>query len=328
MKKTNLIFIILFTFLIINCDRKTEKKEKIEDKMVYPDVSFNEDSAYSYVAKQVSFGPRVPGTKAHLDCAKWLFEKMSEYTKDVKIQNFDAVLYNNKTVKGKNIIASFNSNSKKRILFGAHWDSRPYADHDPDTKNHNTPIDGANDGASGVGVLIEIARQLSLKQPNVGIDIIFFDVEDYGEPQGVQSTKEDNWCLGSQFWAKNPHIAGYNAYYGILLDMVGGKNAQFTKEGTSMHFAADFVNKIWKIANDLGYSSYFINYESPAITDDHLYINKIAKIPMIDIIEHSRATEHGFNVNWHTLNDNIKNIDKNTLSVVGKVCLTAIYIEK
>eukprot|EP00825_Cyclidium_porcatum_P021229 TRINITY_DN23737_c0_g1_i2.p3 TRINITY_DN23737_c0_g1~~TRINITY_DN23737_c0_g1_i2.p3 ORF type:complete len:174 (+),score=13.52 TRINITY_DN23737_c0_g1_i2:413-934(+) len=123
----------------------------------------------------------------------------------------------------KNIIASFNPDKKSRILLASHWDSRPYADHDPNKENHKTPIDGANDGASGVGILIEVARQLSIKKPELGVDIVFWDIEDYGEPQGTETGKEDTWCIGTQHWAKNPHKQGYSARFGILLDMVGGK---------------------------------------------------------------------------------------------------------
>lgn len=131
----------------------------------------------------------------------------------------------------------------------AHWDTRPWADNDADEKNHHTPILGANDGASGVGALLEIARLVNQQQPELGIDIIFLDAEDYGTPQFYEGKhKEEAWCLGSQYWSRNPHVQGYNARFGILLDMVGGENSVFLKEGYSEEFAPDINKKVWKAA--------------------------------------------------------------------------------
>lgn len=309
-----------------NNPKTDEPKSTQEATMESP--AFDGDSAFAFVAAQTAFGPRVPGTKAHTECATWMVNKLKSYTQNVIEQDFKARLWDGKTANGKNIIAVFNPENKVRILLSAHWDSRPYADHDADAKNHKTPIDGANDGASGVGVLIEIARQLSIKNPGIGVDIVLFDLEDWGEPQDTQTEQEDNWCLGSQHWSRTPHVAGYKARFGILLDMVGAANAEFAKEGTSMYYASDFVAKVWGIANQLGFSNYFVDRKSNGITDDHLYINKIASIPTIDIIQHDPSTQSGFNQHWHTLNDNIGNINKETLSAVGKVCLAVIYQEK
>ena len=237
-------------------------------------ADFNVDSAYIYIAQQVALGPRVPNTPAHKACADYLIEKMHGFCDTLIVQDFTVKAYNGTLLNGKNIIGSFRPELTSRILLGAHWDSRPYADHDPNPANRRTPIDGANDGASGIGVLMEIARQLSLKNPEIGVDIIFFDVEDYGAPQDDENSYQGEfWCLGSQYWAKNQHIQNYKARYGILLDMVGGKNAVFTREGTSNYFAPDILNKVWNIAMKLGYTAYFKNIETPPITDDHLYIN-------------------------------------------------------
>lgn len=325
----NLLLILVMILFFSSCNNGKKPIENDDNNVVKIEApAFDADSAYFFVSKQVSFGPRVPGTKAHAECADWLENKMKEYTQDVIVQNFKAQVYNGTVFSSKNIIASFNSDKKSRILLGAHWDTRPYADHDPNPDNHKTPIDGANDGASGVGVLIEVARQLSIKKPELGIDIIFWDIEDYGEPQGTETGKEDTWCLGSQHWAKNPHKQGYTARYGVLLDMVGGKNAQFAKEGSSMYYAPDVMNKVWDIANQLGYSSNFTNTLSPSIIDDHIYVNKLARIPMIDIVEYNPNSNSYFNPNWHTLNDNMNGIDKNTLKIVGQVVLASIYNEK
>lgn len=324
----NLIVVLVFIAFFTSCNNGKKPTETSNNDVVKMEApTFDADSAYAFVDKQVAFGPRVPGTKAHAECADWLENKMKEYTQDVIVQNFKAQVYNGTIFTCKNIITSFNADKKSRILLGAHWDSRPYADHDPNPENHKKPIDGANDGASGVGVLIEVARQLSIKKPELGVDIIFWDIEDYGEPQGTETGKEDTWCLGTQHWAKNPHKQGYSARFGILLDMVGGKNAQFAKEGSSMYYAPDVMNKVWDIANQLGYSSNFTNTLSPSIVDDHIYVNKLARIPMIDIIEYNPNSNSYFNSSWHTLNDNMNGIDKNTLKIVGQVVLATVYNE-
>lgn len=316
---------------IAGCKGCGKKQKPSPEEAVIAQVSmpeFNADSAYAFVAKQVSFGPRVPGSPAHEECAQWLATKLQEYTPEVTVQKFQAKAYNNKVLNGKNIIASFGSEKTARILLCAHWDSRPFADHDPNPDNHNKPIDGANDGASGVGVLIEIARLLHLQNSKVGIDIIFFDLEDYGEPQNTQSAKEDNWALGSQYWSKNPHIPGYKARFGVLLDMVGAADAIFTMEGTSMYYAPDIMQKVWKIAHNLGYKQYFSEQKTGAITDDHLYINRNAGIPTIDIIHYHPENRNGFFEHWHTVNDNLSVIDKNTLKVVGHTVASLIYNEQ
>jgi hypothetical protein len=328
MNKSTLMTFFIVVTLSFSCKQNTTTTDNKEMTTTINTPNFNGDSAYAFVATQVAFGPRVPDTKAHINCGKWIVEKLKLYTKTVIEQPFKARLYNGVMVNCKNIIASFNPDQKVRILLSAHWDSRPFADHDTDVKNYKTPIDGANDGASGVGVLLEVARQLSIKSPTIGVDIILFDVEDWGEPEGTESAQEDNWCLGSQYWSRNPHVQGYKARFGILLDMVGAPNAEFAKEGTSMYYAPDVMNKVWDIANQLGFSSNFVARSSNPITDDHIYVNKITSIPTIDIIQHDLTTNSGFNKNWHTIGDNLSNINKETLAVVGKVCLAVVYQEK
>ena len=194
--------------------------------------------------------------------------------------------------------------------------------------NRTKPVLGANDGASGVGVLLEMARQMSKQQPTVGVDIIFFDVEDYGAPSDVSvPNSEDTWCLGTQYWANNPHVAGYKAKYGILLDMVGGKNAVFPREQVSMEYARDVVDKVWATGQSLGFSQYFLDQPGGIITDDHVVVNKVIGIPSIDII-HYDANAGGFVSTWHTVNDTMENIDINTLNAVGTTLMHVIYKEK
>ncbi len=333
----NHLIIIAATLLLAACTETPNSNDpngKQESKKSVVVPQFNADSAYQFVAKQTSFGPRVPETQAHADCAEWLVAKLDEWADTVVIQNFRTRLFNGNGIDGKNIVGVFHPEAKKRIVLCAHWDSRPFADHDPDEANTRTPIDGANDGASGVGVLLECARQFKL-QPlpeNLGIDIVLFDLEDYGphqdEAEKYQDDRVNFWALGSQYWSKTPHVYGYKAYYGILLDMVGGPDPNFPKEYYSQGYAAWVVNKVWRRAADLGYRANFSNELGNVISDDHLPMNEIAGIPTIDIIDlHPESSNECFPEVWHTLNDNLENIDRNTLGMVGDVLLHVVYEE-
>ena len=313
---------------ITSCDNKQNNKTVVNNtpkKQVVKVPGFNADSAYNYVKKQLEFGPRVPGSEAHAQCAEWFIDFFNEKADTVYVQDFRTRLYNGKSIDGKNIIASFNPKAKKKILLAAHWDSRPFADHDPDRTKWNTPIDGANDGASGVGVLMEVARALKENPINTGIDIILFDLEDYGAPQYLNLMTNDDWALGSQYWSKNPHVYNYSAYFGILLDMVGASNPRFPKEYYSQQLAPSLSNEIWRMARELGYDQYFINEIGHPINDDHIYVNVNANIPMIDLIHLEDNENSSFYPYWHTLNDNIHQIDPNTLGMVGNVVLNVIY---
>lgn len=325
-KKITIISLVVLT--IFSCDNKQNSKPAAQPapqvkQVVIPD--FNADSAYNYVAKQLEFGPRVPGSEAHKQCAEWFIDFFNDKADTVYVQDFRTRLYNGNGIDGKNIIAAFNPEAKKRILLAAHWDSRPFADHDPDEKNWNTPIDGANDGASGVGVLMEIARLMKETPTNVGVDIILFDLEDYGAPYYLNLMTNDDWALGSQYWSKNPHIYNYRAYFGILLDMVGAPNAKFPKEYYSQQFAPALSNDVWRIAREIGYSDYFTNELGHPINDDHIYVNVHARIPMIDIIHLENNSESSFYPYWHTVKDNIEQIDPKTLGMVGDVVVNVIY---
>jgi len=319
------IFILLI-FMIFSCNIDSDKKIKLASKQKIEIPKFNSDSSYFFIKKQVSFGPRVISSKGWEECAQWLENKLLKYTKNVTIQEAPITTYDKKKHKLKNIIASFSEEKNNRIALFAHWDSRHIADHD--TKNKNSPILGANDGGSGVGVLLELARHFSNQKPNIGIDIILFDAEDYGQPENSKfPIMEDSWCLGSQYWSKNPHKKNYFARYGVLLDMVGAKNATFRHEQISYYFAPHILQKIWKKAHQLGFGNYFIYEKAKQIVDDHYYVNTIAGIPTIDIIEYDPATESNFNRHWHTHKDNMNNIDRNTLHAVGQTLLDVIYNE-
>lgn len=309
-------------------NKNNQKDETVEQDIIVPE--FNADSAYHYINKQAEFGPRVPNTKAHKDCGDYLAGQLEKFGAKVFNQYADLTAYDGTILKSRNIIGEYNSESKIRILLFSHWDSRPYADNDTNKNHHHTPILGVNDGASGVGVLMEIARHLQKKTPEVGIDIIFFDSEDYGTPQFYKGEdKEDTWCLGSQYWGKNTHVDGYNARFGILLDMVGAKGSTFYYEGYSKNTANSYMKKIWQTAHQLGYSKYFIKEDGGTVVDDHVYVNKLTGIPCVDIINYEPYNIHSsFGSTWHTLKDNMDIIDKNTLKAVGQTVIQVIYNEK
>jgi hypothetical protein len=328
MKKTVLVMLLL-AMIAAGCnnrggDKKQQKQAETPPMKVMP---FNADSAYRFVADQVAFGPRVVNTKAHAKCAAYLEARLRSYTNEVVVQEGSLPAWDGTVLKFKNIIGTFGPAGNNRVLLCAHWDSRPYADHDPDPANRRKPIDGANDGASGVGVLLEIARQMSITPPPVGVDIILFDAEDYGPPQDADTGEDTQqyWGLGSQYWAKQPHRADYNASYGILLDMVGARNATFLMEGFSMDYAAWVVGKVWNTGIRLGYNAYFISDRAGYITDDHIPINRIRQIPTIDLIHLDQTSSTGFYPYWHTLGDRLDKIDPLTLEVVGKTVMGVVY---
>lgn len=290
--------------------------------------SFNADSAYAYIDRQVAFGYRVPNMPGHKACGDYLAAELKRFGAQVYEQEMTLTAYDGTKLDCRNIIGSFNPEQEKRILLFAHWDTRPYSDEDPNPANHRKPIDGADDGASGVGVLLEIARQIGMKAPNIGIDIAFFDAEDYGVPEFAKEqygNTSDTWCLGSRFWGRNPHKPGYKAQFGILLDMVGARDAVFYKEYISMRYAARYVDEVWEKARNLGYGKYFINANGGAITDDHEAVIEETGIPCLDIINYDPNTEEGFRVHWHTQNDNMNVIDRNVLKAVGQTVMEIIY---
>ncbi len=316
---------------LVLCACSDGKKQTISEPIAYqsPAPTFNADSAYSYVAAQCAFGPRIMNSEAHKACGDYLVKKFSDYGMTVKEQTGDSKLYDGTPIKIRNIIASYNPDNKERVIICAHWDARPWADQDKDEKNHRTAIDGANDGASGVGVMIEIARQLQQKAPNVGVDLICFDAEDSGVASwdNYDGDSDLTWCIGSRQWAQQSRSQGYKARFGILLDMVGGANTVFRKEGFSMAYAPQIVDKVWAAAYRIGMTDYFKEEQGGYITDDHRPVNEVARIPCIDIIG-TDVIAGGFPLTWHTMNDNMKHINRNVLKAVGQTVLEVIYCEK
>lgn len=295
--------------------------------------TFNPDSAYFFVQKQVDFGPRVPGTPAHKKCAAWIVAEFKRHGMNVIEQKFTAETYFGPR-DAVNIIAQYKPELDRRVLLCAHWDSRHVADKD-DT-DQNKPILGADDGASGVGVLLEIARMLQANPINIGVDLVLFDAEDLGddrEPQASESVMTQSnpqaqtrtWCLGSQHWARNLHKPGYTAQYGILLDMVGARGAIFPKESYSAQNAPRVQNQIWELAAELGYGASFPNRDAGGVTDDHVFVMLGTRIPVVDIISIPNPPPNSFGSYHHTHDDNMDIIDRGTLGMVGHVVAAALY---
>lgn len=326
----NIIAVCLMLSLIAcACNNKTSTSKPVEAyQKVSPD--FNADSAYQFVDKQVAFGPRVPNTPQHVACGDYLVGELKRFGADVQEQKMVLTAYDGTKLNSRNIIGSYGLDKKTRILLFAHWDTRPYSDHDPNPDNYHKPVLGANDAASGVGVLLEIARIIQSQSPEVGVDIIFFDAEDYGIPDFAEKSviEGNTWCLGSQYWAKNPHVPNYKAKYGILLDMVGADEATFYKEEYSRIYAKNIVEKVWSTAGQLNFGAFFKGDTIGGITDDHVPVNEVRRIPSVDIIDYRPNTEHGFFHSWHTQKDDMSNISKKTLGVVGQTVLEVIYKEK
>jgi Zn-dependent M28 family amino/carboxypeptidase len=322
--------IIILLLILAGCKQdSTTQTDSAEDMPITIPV-FNRDTAYVYIEQQLQFGPRNPGSNGIAACREWLALQLEESGATVIRQKFQARFYYGAVHPSENIIGQFNPDNKTRIILGAHYDTRYIAEEDPDTARRDQPIAGADDGASGIAVLLEIARLLSEHELSIGVDIIFFDAEDQGNRDSNADPENTSWCVGAQYWSRNPHKPGYKARFGILLDMVGARNAFFNRENvTGLYPHAKQVHelyaKVWNLANAMGKGRYFQNRTISGIIDDHYFVNKIAGIPMIDIINKPPDNPEGFGAHWHTHQDDIDIIDKNTLATVGQVVTAVVY---
>ena len=320
--------VILLSGCRTNGNSATRDEDSAKGDGVVIGGRFDADSAYAYVDRQVAFGPRVPGTEASAACATWLQDELVRHGADtVKTQTGVVTAYNGDRLPITNIMASFKPEARERILLLAHYDTRPWADSDDREENRLLPIPGANDGASGVGVLLEVARHLGQQEPKVGVDILFVDAEDYGQSSGF-SIHDESWALGTQYWVAHlPYAQDSLPRYAVLLDMVGGIDAKFHREYFSNQSAPGIVDKVWSAAVCAGYGDRFVNVDGGAVIDDHFYVNQ-AGIPAIDIIESKNEVTKSFNPTWHTAQDNMDNIDRRTLKAVGQTVLNVVYSEK
>lgn len=280
-----------------------------------PVPKFDAQSAFRYLTTQVDFGPRVSGTKAHDLCRNFLAAEMGKSAEAVNLQDFTIRGYDGRMLQYTNIVSSFNLKATTRILLMAHWDSRPWADAEKDSSLHSRPVPGANDGASGVAVLLEIARHLKSAPPEVGVDILFTDGEDYGEHRDP-----DGFLHGARYFAT--HLPqGYRPAFGILLDMIGDAQLEIPREQHSIDFAPDIVDLVWGTAARLGYDQ-FVNTVQGRVTDDHLPLNA-AGIRTIDLIDFDYPDPT--NRYWHTLQDTPDKCSPGSLGAVGTVLLTVVY---
>lgn len=288
---------------------------------------FQEDSAMSHILAQCDFGPRVMNTDAARQCGDFIAARFRQYGATVTEQPCTVTLYDGTQVPARNIIASVNPQSLDRILFCAHWDSRPWADNDPNEANHRTPVPAANDGASGVAVMLELCRLLQQQPIRTGVDFVCFDAEDAGTPEWGEDPADgrDTWCLGSAYWAQQAAEAGYKARYGVLLDMVGGRGCTFAREQVSLQYAEPVVELLWHLAIQLGYGHYFPLAEGGCLIDDHVNVNRIARVPCLDIVPYFTDGPSNFGPTWHTLLDTPDNIDPNVLKAVGQTLTQLIY---
>jgi hypothetical protein len=321
MKMMAIIAMVTASAMMCGCNGNAKSQSGSNDSdSTAKNVVFNADSAYNFVSAQCNFGPRVPGTPAHSSCEKYLVKTLNAYCDSVIVQNASVKTFDGKDLAISNIIGQINPDAQQRLLLLAHWDCRPWADNDPDKSKRQQPVMGANDAASGVGVLLELARIMAKNKPNIGVDILLVDAEDWGK------TDDDNsWGLGTQYWAKHQHVINYKPIFGILLDMVGASGAQFGREYFSEQYGGGFVDEVWRLANGAGYSSYFKDVNGGAVTDDHVFVNR-AGIPCIDIIDmRTNGNDSGFFDGWHTTHDTMDVIDRNTLKAVGQTVANLIY---
>lgn len=298
------------------------------DTVAATPVKFSADSAFAFVKAQCDFGPRVPNSEAHRLCGDYIAAKFRSYGLDVVEQRTVFTGWDGKQLDGRNIIAAYAPENPERVIVCAHWDSRPWADADPDSANHRKPVMAANDGASGVAVMLEVARKLGELRPEVGVDFICFDAEDYGAPYWGEGPEDgSDWCLGSQYWSRHPHKPDYKARFGVLLDMVGGRGARFCREGFSLQYAQDIVAKVWGAAATAGAEAFFPNADGTYAVDDHRPMNEVAGIPTIDIIPYMADGGGSFGPTWHTVVDTPDNIDPATLAAVGQTVLQVLAEE-
>jgi glutaminyl-peptide cyclotransferase len=324
-KLTHSLVVVLIAFVsIVSCTKEVQSGRFAFNKGTSTVPTFSADSAYVFIEQQVALGPRNPGSAGHQAGRNLLIEKLRTYAgrSSVFAQNFDFEGYEGEQFRLSNIIAAFNPTSRDRILLAAHWDTRPRAEEEQDNNLVHEPILGADDGGSGVAILLELARIMSEKTPSIGVDILLFDGEDYGH-----KTDLDYYFLGARYWSANPPVPGYNPRFGILLDMVGAKGATFLKEGFSMRYAPKLVENVWNVAAELGYQKYFIDQRGGPVADDHMIVNQVAQIPMINIINYrsSDGQTVEFAPHWHTHSDSMDIIDKLTLQAVGDVLVEIIY---
>jgi len=302
-----IVVALLAAASLLACQQPAHDRKPDASALVRP---FDADRAFSHLVAQVKIGPRVPGTQGHLECLDYIVRHLSATAKSLQTQQFPIECYG-EGINGTNVVAIFGEGPLAPVLFCCHWDTRPIADKDPDPDNKHKPIPGANDGASGVAVLLELATLFHKKPPQKSVSLVFLDAEDSGDYE------ECEYCIGSYHFAKDiDSIYSKRPSYGVLIDMIGDKDLSIPKEKNSVAAAPDIVNKVWAVARRLGYSQ-FKDALGPAVFDDHIWINR-AGVPTIDIIDFDYPV-------WHTMADTADNCSRESLKTIGDVLYVLAY---
>ncbi|MBI1966757.1 MAG: M28 family peptidase [Gemmatimonadetes bacterium] len=276
---------------------------------------FDGATALTYVERQLGFGPRIPGTAGHEQAGDWLLATLRARADTVIVQEWTQQTRRGERLRLRNFLARFRSDAVERVLYLAHWDTRPRADQSANLAAQRMPVPGANDGASGVAVLLGVADALQASSPVLGVDLLFVDGEDYGDFSDSTET-----LMGSRYFAAHQPV-GYPPLFAVLFDMVGDKDLQIYQEGNSAAFAPEVVQRVWRTASELGYDRYFIPGVGYTITDDHVALQQ-AGIHAIDVVDFYYGGPD--NRYWHTTEDTIDKVAAASLQVVGDVAVALV----
>jgi hypothetical protein len=271
---------------------------------------FDGERAFGYVERQMAFGPRVPNSPGHRATGDWLLTELRARADTVVVQEFTHTTRGGARLALRNFFARFRPAATERVLFLAHWDTRPHADRSADSTHHTQPVPGANDGASGVAVLLGLADALKAAPPAQGVDLLFVDGEDWGDFGDTTET-----LIGARHFAAQVP-PGYQPLYAVLFDMVGDRDLQIYQEGNSVAFAPEVVTLVWRKAEELGYGAIFRPTVGHTLVDDHVALQGVG-LRAIDVIDFDYPY-------WHTLDDTIDKVSAASLDVVGEVAMALV----
>ena len=281
-------------------------------------TAFDGQAALGYARTQLQFGPRVPGTEGHRRTGEWIVAEMRKRADTVLVQEWTHVTVRGDSLPMRNVIARFRPGESARVLYVTHWDTRPRSDEAADSAQRQLPVPGANDGASGVALFLAIGDVLKKTPPQFGVDLLFVDGEDYGD-----FGKDEDVLIGSKYFADHLPAPGYRPIFGVLWDMIGDRDLQIFQEGNSVQAAPEVVLRVWRQAEDMGYSQYFVPEVGYTLIDDHMPL--IAKgLRVIDVIDYNypnAATAQGRGGYHHTSQDTMDKISSASLQIVGDVAL-------